>query len=106
MLCSPQKPVTDRLFSPFELDLLQEKETVSHVTWGRICTSMTSCCSSESSCIDTVVSPVVFSLPPIPAVDITLKDNDNVELVLLFLKMGHPGLFFFNIVFSVLMYNW
>ena len=29
-------------------------------TWGKICTSITSCISSESSCIETVVSAVVL----------------------------------------------
>jgi hypothetical protein len=34
------------------------------LTWGRICTSMTSWFSSESSGMETVVSHVVFSLVP------------------------------------------
>ena len=37
----------------------------SWFTWGRICTSITSCCSSESSGIDTVVSQVVFRRAPL-----------------------------------------
>jgi hypothetical protein len=39
------------------------------LTWGRICTSMTSWFSSESSGMETVVSHVVFSLVPLELKD-------------------------------------
>jgi hypothetical protein len=42
-----------------------KKLRIGKPTWGRICTSMTSWFSSESSGMETVVSQVVFSRGPL-----------------------------------------
>jgi hypothetical protein len=50
------------------------------LTWGRICTSMTSWFSSESSGMETVVSHVVFSLVPFELKDYHVTNRHTATL--------------------------
>ena len=80
-------PILER----YRYSLLLEK-----LTWGKICTSITSCCSSESSCI--VVSPVVFIRNWLE--DLKCKKSTFRSILVISKKIFVLGKFFWNLLYA------